>query len=356
LLNDPGQLAAPFTIVGHQVTMTASIGLAVSDSRDTESDELLRNADLAMYVGKRQGKRCVVMYEPSMFEALSDRLQLETDLRGALARDEITVAYQPIVEVATGRLRSLEALARWTHPVRGVIGPALFIPLAEEAGTIEEIGRFVLLEATGQLRRWQADHGFVPPIGVNVNVSPCQLQTGRIVDDVRNALRESGVDAPLLTLEITESVLVDRGGAFATTLEQLARLGVRLAVDDFGTGYSSLSSLSRFPVDTLKIDRSFIEGMGDSEGGLELVRSIVELGGRLGLDVVAEGIETSTQADALRRLNCAYGQGFHYARPLAADTVDDYLAEQSPPSAPRTQPQRGDDPAPHAPSVQPATS
>jgi diguanylate cyclase (GGDEF)-like protein len=330
------ELAAPFTVAGHQVTVTASIGLAVSDTGGATPAELVRSADLAMYVGKGQGKGRLVTYEPSMHEALADRLELETDLGDALARNEITVVYQPIVDVATGKPRSLEALARWAHPARGAIGPALFIPLAEEARVIQEIGRFVLLQATQQLRRWQTDHGFSPPIGVNVNVSLSQLQEGRVVEDVRYALRQSGIDPRLLTLEVTESVLVGRGDDVVSTLDQLAGLGVRLAVDDFGTGYSSLSGLSRFPIDTLKIDRSFIESMDDGEGGLELVRSIVELGGRLGLDVIAEGIETAAQADAVRQLHCAYGQGFHYARPLAADAVAGYLAAQSLPSTPST--------------------
>jgi predicted signal transduction protein with EAL and GGDEF domain len=347
------QLTAPFTIAGHEVTMTASVGWAVSEGGGSPSDDLLRNADLAMYAGKRQGKRCVVMYEPSMHEALSDRLQLETDLREALARGEITVAYQPIVAVDSGRVRSMEALARWTHPERGAIGPALFIPLAEQSGMIHEIGRFVLLTATAQLQRWQSERSFVPPIGINVNVSPFQLQGGRVVDDVREALRESGIDPWALTLEITESVLVDRGDNFSSTLEQLAQLGVRLAIDDFGTGFSSLSTLGRFPIDTLKIDRSFIEGVTGPDGGLELVRSIVELGGRLGLDVVAEGIETSAQADILRELSCTYGQGYHYARPLTAEAADDYLAEHSSPAParPRPRPRRAGDPAAHAPAI-----
>lgn len=350
------QLTAPFTVAGHEVTMTASVGWAVSESGGSPAEDLLRNADLAMYAGKRQGKRCVVMYEPAMQEALSDRLQLEGDLREALARGEISVAYQPIVAVDGGRLRSLEALARWTHPERGAIGPALFIPLAEQAGMIQEIGRFVLLTATAELRRWQSERSFVPPIGVNVNVSPFQLQGGRIVDDVREALRESGIDPWTLTLEITESVLVDRGDTFMSTLEQLARLGVRLAIDDFGTGCSSLSTLGRFPIDTLKIDHSFIEAVTGPDGGLELVRSIVELGGRLGLDVVAEGIETGAQADILRELSCAFGQGYHYARPLAAGAVDAYLTVHSSPAPTRVQARRAADPAPHAPAIQARTT
>lgn len=327
------QLAEPFVIAGHQVVVTASIGCAVSEY-DTSSDELLRNADLAMYASKRQGKRCVVVYEPSMYEALSDRLRLESDLREALARNEISLAYQPIVEVETGRLQSMEALARWTHPVRGAVSPTLFIPLAEETGMIQEIGRFVLLEATQQLRRWQTEHTLIPPIGVAVNVSPVQLQSGRIVDDVREALRASGIDPSTLTLEITESVLVERGDNFASALGALDELGVRLAVDDFGTGYSSLASLAQFPIDTLKIDRSFIENVTDDAGGLEMVRSILELGRALGLDAVAEGIETGGQAEVLRALDCDYGQGYHFAYPLTIDTVEDFVALHAAPLEP----------------------
>lgn len=329
------ELAEPFLIAGQQVSVGASIGCAVSDQGASSSDEMVRNADLAMYASKRQGNRCVVMYEPSMYEALSDRLHLETDLRDALARNEITVAYQPIVEVHTGRLGSMEALVRWTHPVRGVVGPTLFVPLAEETGMIQEIGRFALLEATRQLRRWQTGRTFIPPLSVSVNVSPVQLQDGRIVDDVRAAIRDSGIDPSTLMLEITESVLVERGDNFASTLDELDKLGVRLAIDDFGTGYSSLASLKRFPIDMLKIDRSFLAEVSADGSGLELVRSIVQLGRALGLDVVAEGIETGAQAKILRQLDCDYGQGFHYAQPLTGDAVESYVVSKSSPAGPR---------------------
>lgn len=348
-------LEAPFRIADRQVTVTASIGCAISDRSGSSCDELLRNADLAMYAGKRQGKRCVVMYEPSMYEALSDRMQLEADLRDALGRSEIAVAYQPIVDVETGRLRSMEALARWTHPVRGVVGPALFIPLAEASGMIHELGRFVLREATQQLRLWQTDRVFVPPIGVNVNVSPVQLQEGRFVDDVHDALRASGIDPSALTLEITESVLVERGDSFASALEALDKLGVHLAVDDFGTGYSSLASLSRFPIDTLKIDRSFVERMHD-DGGFELVRSIVDLGRALGLEAVAEGIETPEQVEVLRQLNCDYGQGFHYSYPMTSGEIDLYMAGASSPATPHPRPNRRTDLSPAPPRTTPGAA
>jgi EAL domain-containing protein (putative c-di-GMP-specific phosphodiesterase class I) len=229
------------------------------------------------------------------------------------------------VEVGTGRLTAVEALARWNHPTRGLVPPSVFIPLAEETGVIRELGRVVLQMACNEARRWVDARPDGDPVGITVNVSPVQLAEGELVREVRAALDSSGLEPRLLTLEITESVLVERGDSFVDELEQLSALGVRLAVDDFGTGYSSLSSLSRFPVDVLKIDRAFVVDVGHDDNGQALVRSIVDLGRSLGLEAVAEGVEASAQADALEDAGCSFGQGFHFAHPMDAAGIDDLL-------------------------------
>jgi diguanylate cyclase (GGDEF)-like protein len=348
------ELRAPLTIAGRTVAMDATIGCAMSIPGKTGADELLRNADLAMYAGKRKGKGCFVTYEPSMYEALADRLELEADLRGALERGEITVFYQPIVEVGTGRLTAVEALARWNHPQRGAVAPAVFIPLAEETGVIRPLGRFVLATACARARRWQ-DERPDEPVSITVNVSPAQFQYGELAADVRRALDQSGLTPGLLTLEITESVLVERGDTFVDELEELSAIGVRLAVDDFGTGYSSLSSLARFPVDVLKIDRSFVVDVAHDGDGQALVRSIVELGKSLGLVAVAEGVEGPGQVSALVDAGCGLGQGFHFAHPMDADAIDDLLAGKLSPAVEK----RGEQqpaPALRAPQARPSTA
>jgi len=312
----------PFAVDGRALTVDATIGFATGRPGEADPGELLRNADLAMYAGKHQGKGVIVAYEPTMYQALADRLELEEDLRGALGRGELSLVYQPIVEVDGGALTAVEALARWSHPVRGEIPPTVFIPIAEESGSIREIGRWVLLEACAQARRWHDARSGGTAIGVTVNVSPAQFLQDELVDDVRTALERSGLDSSKLTLEITESVLVERGDAFVGELEALSELGVRIAVDDFGTGYSSLSSLARFPVDMLKIDQSFVADAARDDESWALVRSIVQLGESLGLVSVAEGIEGQGQADALQGAGCSLAQGFHFAEPLDATAVE----------------------------------
>ena len=320
----------PFAVNGRVLTINATIGYAIGRPGEADPGDLLRNADLAMYAGKHQGKGVVVAYEPAMYQALAHRLELEEELRGALERGEISLVYQPIVEVATGTLTAVEALARWHHPVRGEITPAVFIPIAEESGAIHEIGRWVLLEACTQARHWQRAQSNGPAIGITVNVSPAQFGKSELVDDVRAALECACLDPALLTLELTESVLVERGEAFADELDALVELGVGIAVDDFGTGYSSLSSLARFPVDMLKIDRSFVAEAERNEESRALVGSIVQLGRSLGLVAVAEGIEDQGQADVVQEAGCDLGQGFHFAKPVDAAAIEALIIGVSP--------------------------
>jgi diguanylate cyclase (GGDEF)-like protein len=320
-------LAEPFVLDGREVHVTATAGCAFSLTGKENPDELLRNADLAMYSGKRSGKACVVAYEASMHIALIDRLELETDLRYALERGQLSVNYQPILDIESGSLTSVEALARWDHPDRGFVPPALFIPIAEETGMIRALGRWVLDEACRRTRCWQIEHPLESGLSVSVNVSASQFGHGELVDHVAEALRLSGLAPDRLVLEITETTLAKRGDEFLAELEELAGLGVRLAVDDFGVGYSSLSSLSRFPIDIIKIDKLFVDDVADADAGLALVRSIVDLSSTLGLVPVAEGIESSEQLAALREIGCASGQGYLLAKPMKPEALSTLLGE-----------------------------
>jgi diguanylate cyclase (GGDEF)-like protein/PAS domain S-box-containing protein len=316
-------LRVPFFVAGREVFVTASIGIACGH----DADELLRSADVAMYRAKAAGKAHYAFYESAMDDAAHTRLKLTADLRRAAFRGEFRLEYQPAVDLQGGRLVGLEALIRWQHPELGTIQPHDFIPLAEETGLVVPIGRWALIEACTHAAGWRARLSGDTPLTVSVNLSARQLQHGRLVEDVEDALRSSGFPARLLTLELTESVLMQGGDTAVGTLHDLKRLGVRLALDDFGTGYSSLSHLRTLPVDIVKIDRSFVEGAAANPGsGLSVLRGIVQLGAALGLVVVAEGIETAAQAQILRDLGCPYGQGFHFWRPLAPAAVEELLA------------------------------
>ena len=317
--------AAPFLIDGRELRVKLTIGWALGDVVQT-TDELLRNADLAMYSGKRQGKDRSIVFEASMQRELLERLELESDLRDALDNGEMLLHYQPIVSLGTGQIVGVEALARWQHPTRGLVPPITFIPIAEQAGLIVPIGRWVLIEACRQAREWQLAHPTQPPLSIAVNVSPVQLQSPEIVSDVLFALRESGLEPSALELEITESVIVDRTDAFAARLDELAALGVRLAIDDFGTGYSSLSQLNHLPVDTFKIDRSFLHGVLENGDRAALLRSVIELGHSLGLVSIAEGVEDPDEGSALRGFGCTLAQGYHYSRPLPAQAITEMFA------------------------------
>jgi diguanylate cyclase (GGDEF)-like protein len=309
-------LAEPFQIGRHELVVSASIGLARSSATLCGAEDLLRAADVAMYRAKDSGRGNCVVYESAMGQRAAERLDNETELRHAIETGALRIAYQPIVCLATGRVRELEALVRWHHPQRGLISPAEFIPLAEETGLIVPLGRWVLDEACRQLRAWQDSGQFDDALILNVNVSARQLQQRDLVDSVRQILEAHQLDPRSLSLEITESCLMQDSDA--GQLRQLAALGVKLAIDDFGTGYSSLSYLSRLPIDTLKIDRSFVARLGQEPESTAVVQTIIALAHALGLSVTAEGIETSAQAAHLQTLGCTRGQGFLYARPAPA--------------------------------------
>jgi diguanylate cyclase (GGDEF)-like protein/PAS domain S-box-containing protein len=319
-------LRQPILVSGKEVIVGASIGVTPV-RRDSESaDALLRNADIAMYVAKRQGRGRLVLYSDGMDAATRQRLELEADLYRAVDRNELLVMYQPTVDVVTGQIIGAEALVRWQHPRRGMIHPVEFITIAEETGLILPIGHWVLEQACNDVRRWQRSDPMYGRLTVAVNISARQLQDKQLVDQVSVLLAEHDLDPATLTLEITESVAMQNTEATIARLEALKELGVRIAIDDFGTGYSSLSYLQRFPIDILKIDRAFVQGIADNADDQALAQTIVQLARTLRLATVAEGIETVEQLERLRALGCDHGQGFLFARPVPNAQIIDLLA------------------------------
>jgi len=319
----------PLEVDGHFLSVHASAGVAHRSELGTSADELMRNADIALYAAKDDGKSRVRAFEAEMLDIARLRLSLREDLKDAIERDELRVVYQPITNLHDGSVHSLEALLRWEHPQDGVISPADFIPLAEETGLIVPIGHWVLERACADLRRWhQAGH---PGLQVSVNVSAVQLARAEFVDDVRDVLRASEVSAERLILELTESTLVDDRPGAPLKLAALRELGVRISVDDFGTGYSSLSYLRRLAVDSLKIDRSFIASLDNGPHQTTLVRSIVDLAHSLKLQVVAEGIEDDEQRAFLRETSCDLGQGYLFSRPVSPDQISALLTAAAAP-------------------------
>jgi diguanylate cyclase (GGDEF)-like protein/PAS domain S-box-containing protein len=314
----------PCLLDGQEVVVTVSVGIAFSpeDERDREPGDLLRDADIALYRAKAAGKARAVAFEASMSQQANDRLSLQGDLRRAIERGELRLVYQPIVDLKTGALRGTEALLRWHHATRGLIPPTAFIPLAEESGLIHPIGRWLLTKACRQARTWQDRFGHDDGFTMSVNVSVRELAQPGLCAQVRQALRDTGLDARALQLEITESTLMEEAGPAMAAIDDLKALGVRLALDDFGTGYSSLSYLRRFPVDTLKLDQSFIVAVDHDEGATAIVEAVATLAHAQGMVVTAEGIETVEHLHRVRALHCDYGQGYYFSRPLAPDELE----------------------------------
>jgi len=311
--------------VGRSVTVTASIGIASAAGGGAEA--LFSSADLALYEAKEAGRDGWALFRSSMQTAFRDRTVLEMDLTEALAREELFLLYQPTFDLRSERIVGVEALLRWRHSRRGVIGPDEFIPLAEKSGLIVEIGRWVLREACEQAVEW---HREGHEIEVAVNISGRQLDHHTLVGDVEAALADSGLDPGFLTLEVTETALMRDASAAVLRLKTLKRLGVKIAIDDFGTGYSSMAYLRRFPADELKIDRSFIDGVATSNAAATMVHTLVQLGKSLGLQTLAEGIEDRDQLSALQREHCDLGQGFLFARPLEPEAVEKLLGVAQP--------------------------
>ena len=319
-------LREPFRIAGTEISTSASIGITFSDLEYETPEEAMRDADLAMYKAKNKGRACYALFDASLYELASERLRLESELQGALTSEQLSLAYQPLYQIEPRRLVGFEALMRWDHPERGSIGPSTFIPVAEESALINELTRWAIRRVCSQLRTWHQQYPESRALGVHVNISGKDLTGPQFVAFVRETLRESGVPPSCLTLEITESTLMQKLESAVGALKELRELGVGLSVDDFGTGYSSLSYLSALPITSLKIDRSFVRQIGETKESGEIVRAIVRLGEALGKRVIAEGVETKAQLERLRQLDCACAQGYLLSRPLAVAQAGGVLA------------------------------
>ena len=316
---------APFTLQGDKSFIQTSVGIAIANAGES-ADEVLRNADIAMYMAKNSGKGRHAVFESRMHADALERLELESDLRRAVQREEFVLHYQPITDLKTGRIVGMEALVRWQHPERGLLPPSYFISQAEETGLILPLGRLVLQQASAQITEWNRRHPEDKPLFVTVNLSGKQLESSTLVEDVAAVLEESRIDPTTLILEMTESVMMHDTEFAIETLKELKALGIRLAVDDFGTGYSSLHYLHRFPIDILKIAKPFIDCIQSESSESAFIYTIVELCRTLGLQTVAEGVEYGSQAEQLRKLRCEWGQGDYLSAPLCHEEMSELLA------------------------------
>jgi diguanylate cyclase (GGDEF)-like protein/PAS domain S-box-containing protein len=319
------QFSRPFILDDREVVVTVSIGIAVSTAGQEHADNLLRNADVAMYRAKSDGRARYVVFDPSMHTDSLARLELENDLRRALQHDELRVYYQPIITMGTGKITEVEALVRWQHPTRGLVSPSDFIPIAETTGLIIPLGLWVLEEACRQAAAWHGQFPTQPPLTLSVNLSPRQFQDPTIVADVARALKKSGFPANCLKLEITEGIIMEDVEATIRKLWELKGLGLQIAVDDFGTGYSSLSYLKRLPLDVLKIDRSFVSGIGHNQEDTAIVHAIMAMAKSLNFKVTGEGIETADQLALLEQWGCDSGQGYLFSKPLDSRNAEALL-------------------------------
>ena len=321
-----GALARSLSVDGHEVFVTTSIGVALGRPEHERPEQLLRDADIAMYQAKLKGKACAELFDAQMHGSVVDRMQLEADLRRAVEHgDEFELYYQPIVALRTGTLVGIEALLRWKHPGRGLLAAADFVPLAEESGTIVPLGTWSIAGACEQLRDWQARFPSLANVTMSVNVSGRQFRRPDCVEAIRGVVKNAHIDPRHLAVEVTESVVMDDVEASAAKLGLLRDMGIQIHVDDFGTGYSSLSYLHRFPITAVKIDGSFVAGLPAHAESEEVVKAIVSIAESLDFDVIAEGIEQQPQVACLEHLRCRYGQGFHLCRPLDAAAFEAWL-------------------------------
>lgn len=323
------ELRLPFYLDGHKIFMTASIGIVLNLIGYDRPEEVLRDADIAMYRAKALGKARYEIFDASLRTRAISRLEIENDLRRALENNEFVLHYQPILSMQSERIIGFEALIRWNHPQRGLLFPQEFIPVAEESGLIISIGRWVLYEACRQMRKWQENFPQTPPLIINVNISGKQFTQQDFVDQIEQVLGTTGLNANSLRLEITETVLIDHSSLATMIFEKLHSLGVHLQIDDFGTGYSSLGYLQHFPIQTIKIDRSFITQMHQTGRNSELVKTMLLMAHDLGMDAIAEGVETEEQLNELKRLRCKYVQGYLFSRPLDAAAAARFLIQKT---------------------------
>jgi diguanylate cyclase (GGDEF)-like protein/PAS domain S-box-containing protein len=321
-------LREPFTVDDFQVSVNTSIGITLGTAQAKDDPErMLREADSAMYRAKEEGPGRYAVFDPAMQARAQKRLELEAELRQALEQGEFVLYYQPEVSLHDGKMVGIEALLRWQHPQRGLLQPSAFMPLAEETDLIVPIGRWVLEEACGQAKRWEEERPLASPMTMEINLSSKQLRRQGLVRTVEEALTRADLEVHTLALDMTETVLIRVSEDNTQALDALKEMGVRLGLDDFGTGYSSLSYLKRFPVDRVKVDKSFVKGLGENATDTALVRMIIDLCHTLGVEVLAEGIETSDQATLLRDMGCDMGQGYYFARPLRAEELAERLPE-----------------------------
>ena len=318
-------LSFPINLAGAEVTTSASMGIVTSTMSHEQPEQLLRSADMAMYRAKAAGRARYEMFDRAMHSDALARLQLETDLRRAVELGEFRLHYQPLVSLRTGHVTGLEALLRWEHPVRGLVQPGDFIPVAEETGLIVRIGRWVLNEACRQLKVWQEAHPRAEPLTISVNLSVKQFSQPDLLDQLAQAVRASGIAPSCLRLEITEAALIDKGGAAMSLLEQIKAFGAQIYLDDFGTGYSSLIYLHRLPIDAIKIDRELVSTMDTDDRNLRLVRTILTFAQIVGVRAEAEGISSAEQLRELRALKCEHGQGYLFSAPIPHGAVDEVL-------------------------------
>ncbi len=322
------KISTPFTLSGRQVFVNTSIGIALSEPHYENADDILRDADIAMYHAKSRGESFTIFNQSMHAEALN-LLQLETDLRYAVARNEFCLYYQPIVDLDSVRLVGFEALVRWNHPSRGVVPPNEFIPVAEDTGLIVEMTLWILKAGCEQVKRWQRLSYENRSLTLSINLSGKHFAQPDLVEQVWRILKETDFNPFCLKLEITETAVMENAEVAVSMLKELKELGIQLSIDDFGTGYSSLSYLHKFPIDTLKVDRSFVGAMDESSENGEIVRTIVGLAKSLGMKVIAEGIETIHQLHQLRILNCEFGQGYLFSRPLPSEEMEKLLTDKN---------------------------
>ncbi|HSF79769.1 MAG TPA: EAL domain-containing protein, partial [Anaerolineales bacterium] len=318
------KFSRPFLIDGHEIFISTSIGIILSDLHYDKSADILSDADIAMYRAKALGRARYVVFEPKMRTSLVARMEMENDLRRAIDSNEFKLHYQPIISLGTGTLTGFEALVRWLHPEKGMVSPGEFIPIAEESGLILPLGRWILREACTQLKLWHKRYP-TSHLSISVNLSSLQFKQDDLAEQVGQILSETGLESHHLKLEITESFIMDNAQSIHDTIMKLKAMGVKVYIDDFGTGYSSLGYLHQFPIDTIKIDRTFIQRIDRNGDNAELVRAILNLARDLKLSVIAEGIETEDQLDQLRELSCEYGQGYYFSRPVDPSMIESLM-------------------------------
>ncbi|MEM1131496.1 MAG: bifunctional diguanylate cyclase/phosphodiesterase [Pseudomonadota bacterium] len=318
---------APYSLSGLQVNMDAAIGIGVGKAGNGDPSDTIRQAQIALKQAKRTNK--IELYRKEVLDTFRMRFSLETDLRHALDNDALSLAYQPLIDLSDGRVIGFEALARWEHPVHGMIDPGDFIAVAEECGLIVPLGKWVLSKAVHSLKEWDDAVGFTLPIGMNVNLSAVQFARDDVAQSVRDVLEEANIDGKRLTLELTESAILSDPDRAAQAMHALKALNTCLAMDDFGTGYSNLAYLQKLPIDILKIDRSFVTEMLQDRDSVSIVRAVLSLANALGMETTAEGIETVELSNTLAALGCTHGQGYYYSRPLSADDALAYYLERS---------------------------